>query len=41
VIGCRNGSEEFRPGQIWTDQHIRYQCSPEGETKVLGAVFPF
>lgn len=26
----------FGRGQIWTDSHIRYQCTSEGTTKVLG-----
>uniref|UniRef100_A0A915P117 Abnormal cell migration protein 18-like fibronectin type I domain-containing protein n=1 Tax=Meloidogyne floridensis TaxID=298350 RepID=A0A915P117_9BILA len=40
VIGCfnSNGSAEYKPGQIWTEKHIRYQCSREGMTKVLGCV---
>uniref|UniRef100_A0A914LVD0 Abnormal cell migration protein 18-like fibronectin type I domain-containing protein n=2 Tax=Meloidogyne TaxID=189290 RepID=A0A914LVD0_MELIC len=39
-IGCfnSNGSAEYKPGQIWTEKHIRYQCSREGMTKVLGCV---
>jgi len=38
VIGCfnSNGSAEYKPGQIWTEKHIRYQCSREGMTRVLG-----
>uniref|UniRef100_A0A914LUD8 Abnormal cell migration protein 18-like fibronectin type I domain-containing protein n=1 Tax=Meloidogyne incognita TaxID=6306 RepID=A0A914LUD8_MELIC len=39
-IGCfnSNGSAEYKPGQIWTEKHIRYQCSREGMTRVLGCV---
>ncbi|MFH4979577.1 hypothetical protein AB6A40_006286 [Gnathostoma spinigerum] len=36
--GCRKGNQFFNEGQIWTDRHIRYQCSNDGTLKVQGEV---
>lgn len=39
VLGCRKDNNVFGRGQVWTDAHIRYQCTNEGTTKVLGEKF--
>uniref|UniRef100_A0A915D277 Abnormal cell migration protein 18-like fibronectin type I domain-containing protein n=1 Tax=Ditylenchus dipsaci TaxID=166011 RepID=A0A915D277_9BILA len=33
LLGCRKGNEMYGEGQIWTDKHIRYQCSNQGTTR--------
>uniref|UniRef100_A0A914C4U4 Abnormal cell migration protein 18-like fibronectin type I domain-containing protein n=1 Tax=Acrobeloides nanus TaxID=290746 RepID=A0A914C4U4_9BILA len=38
VLGCRRDQEVYSEGQIWTDKHIRYQCTETGTTKVLGCI---
>lgn len=41
VIGCHRGDEAFIEGQIWTDKHIRYQCTDSGNPRVLGTCIEF
>lgn len=36
VIGCKKDNEFFNEGQIWTSEHIRYQCTSYGIVRVLG-----
>ncbi|KAF7637033.1 hypothetical protein Mgra_00003422 [Meloidogyne graminicola] len=41
IINCcrnSNGTIEYKPGHVWTEKHIRYQCNREGIVKVLGCV---
>uniref|UniRef100_A0A9J2PW63 Abnormal cell migration protein 18-like fibronectin type I domain-containing protein n=1 Tax=Ascaris lumbricoides TaxID=6252 RepID=A0A9J2PW63_ASCLU len=38
LIGCKKDDEFFNEGQIWTEKHIRYQCTSDGTLKVLGCV---
>ncbi|MCP9259334.1 hypothetical protein DINM_002287 [Dirofilaria immitis] len=38
VIGCKKDNEFFNEGQIWTSEHIRYQCTSHGIVRVLGCV---
>lgn len=39
VIGCKKDDEFFNEGQIWTEKHIRYQCTSDGTLKVLGELY--
>ncbi|KAI6188871.1 hypothetical protein M3Y98_00401000 [Aphelenchoides besseyi] len=36
MLGCHKEDNVFTEGQIWTDKHIRYQCTESGNPKVLG-----
>ncbi|VDO25133.1 unnamed protein product [Onchocerca flexuosa] len=38
LIGCKKDNEFFNEGQIWTTEHIRYQCTSYGIVRVLGCV---
>ncbi|VDK62099.1 unnamed protein product [Onchocerca ochengi] len=38
LIGCKKDNEFFNEGQIWTSEHIRYQCTSYGIVRVLGCV---
>ncbi|VDN41554.1 unnamed protein product [Gongylonema pulchrum] len=38
VVGCKKDNEFYNEGQIWTTEHIRYQCTVEGIIRVLGCV---
>uniref|UniRef100_A0A915PH74 Hsp70-interacting protein N-terminal domain-containing protein n=1 Tax=Setaria digitata TaxID=48799 RepID=A0A915PH74_9BILA len=38
VVGCKKDNEFFNEGQIWTSEHIRYQCTSYGIVRVLGCV---
>ncbi|KAE9554793.1 hypothetical protein FO519_001990 [Halicephalobus sp. NKZ332] len=38
ALGCKKGDEIYNEGQVWTEKHIRYQCSETGVTRVLGCI---
>lgn len=39
VIGCRKEDQVYNEGEVWTEKHIRYQCTDTGNPKVLGISF--
>uniref|UniRef100_A0A7E4VA34 Beta_helix domain-containing protein n=1 Tax=Panagrellus redivivus TaxID=6233 RepID=A0A7E4VA34_PANRE len=38
ALGCKKGDEIYGEGQIWTEKHIRYQCTESGLVNVLGCI---
>ncbi|VDM42414.1 unnamed protein product [Toxocara canis] len=38
LVGCKKDDEFFNEGQVWTEKHIRYQCTSDGTLRVLGCV---
>uniref|UniRef100_A0AC34PWF3 Uncharacterized protein n=1 Tax=Panagrolaimus sp. JU765 TaxID=591449 RepID=A0AC34PWF3_9BILA len=38
ALGCKKDDEIYNEGQIWTEKHIRYQCSETGVIRVLGCI---
>ena len=38
ALGCKKGDQIYSEGQVWTEKHIRYQCSETSVIKVLGCI---
>ncbi|CAB3402383.1 unnamed protein product [Caenorhabditis bovis] len=38
MLGCTHEGQQYSTGQMWTHQHIRYQCKNDGNLSVLGCV---
>ncbi|CAD6197388.1 unnamed protein product [Caenorhabditis auriculariae] len=38
MMGCLHEGSQYNVGQIWTHQHVRYQCKNDGSINVLGCI---
>ncbi|CAI2349490.1 unnamed protein product [Caenorhabditis sp. 36 PRJEB53466] len=38
MLGCMHEGQQYSTGQMWTHQHVRYQCKNDGTLLVLGCI---
>ncbi|UMM21468.1 hypothetical protein L5515_003139 [Caenorhabditis briggsae] len=38
MLGCNHEGQQYSTGQMWTHQHVRYQCKNDGTLLVLGCI---